>query len=212
MALGELALDKRPVVRHQAGKNKDEATKKLYEKMEVDAEITPFIEDMAEAYEWADLVICRSGALTIAELAAAGLASVLVPYPSAVDDHQTENAKFLAEKGAAILAKQDELSQDALAQVLEALITNRDQLLDMSKKARDAAMPDATQKTAIICADIAGYPFQTHHEVLQEDILDGSSIEKSRFDGMEMGLGGDDLASNTEQMSELTDLKKEGGS
>ena len=92
-ALEEMPLDKRPIVRHQAGKNKDELTKNLYEELGITAEITPFIEDMAEAYEWADLVICRSGALTVAELAAAGMASVMVPYLYAVDDHQTANAK-----------------------------------------------------------------------------------------------------------------------
>ncbi len=159
MALGELALDKRPVVRHQAGKNKDEATKNLYEKMEVNAEITPFIEDMAEAYKWADLVICRSGALTVAELAAAGLASVLVPYPSAVDDHQTANAKYLSEQGAAILAPQNKLSKESLSVLLTELCSNRDKLIEMSIRARELAKPQATNEVAAICAELAGYDF-----------------------------------------------------
>jgi len=94
MALSEIPLDKSPIVRHQAGNNKDDVTRKLYEKLGVEAQITDFIDDMAEAYEWADLVICRSGALTVAELAAAGLASIMVPYPYAVDNHQTANAKY----------------------------------------------------------------------------------------------------------------------
>ena len=159
MALGELALDKRPIVRHQAGKNKDEATTRIYEKMGVEAEITPFIEDMAEAYEWADLVICRSGALTIAELSAAGLASVLVPYPWAVDDHQTANAKYLSEQGAAILAPQSDLTKESLSELLSELCGNRDKLIEMSIRARELAKPQATDEVAAICAELAGYDF-----------------------------------------------------
>ncbi len=159
MALGELALDKRPVVRHQAGKNKDVATKKLYEKMEVKAEITPFIEDMAEAYEWADLVICRSGALTVAELAAAGVASIMVPYPWAVDDHQTENAKYLTEHDAGILMPQSEMTKESLSALLKELCSNRDKLIEMSIRARELAKPQATDEVAVICAELAGYDF-----------------------------------------------------
>ncbi|MCF6191232.1 MAG: undecaprenyldiphospho-muramoylpentapeptide beta-N-acetylglucosaminyltransferase [Cocleimonas sp.] len=159
MALGELALDKRPVVRHQAGKNKDDTTKNLYEKMEVEAEITPFIEDMAEAYEWADLVICRSGALTVAELAAAGVASIMVPYPWAVDDHQTANAKYLTEHDAGILMPQNELTKESLSELLRDLCSNRDKLIEMSIKARELAKPQATDEVAAICAELAGYDF-----------------------------------------------------
>jgi len=159
MALGELALDKRPVVRHQAGKNKDSVTKKIYEKMEVEAEITPFIEDMAEAYEWADLVICRSGALTVAELAAAGIASIMVPYPWAVDDHQTENAKYLTEHDAGILMPQAEMTKESLSSLLKELCGNRDKLIEMSIRARELAKPQATDEVAAICAELAGYDF-----------------------------------------------------
>ncbi len=159
MALGELALDKRPVVRHQAGKNKDSVTKSLYEKMEVEAEITPFIEDMAEAYEWADLVICRSGALTVAELAAAGIASIMVPYPWAVDDHQTENAKYLTEHGAGILMPQSGMTKESLSALLSELCSNRDKLIEMSIRARELAKPQATDEVAAICAELAGYDF-----------------------------------------------------
>jgi len=160
MALGELALDKRPVVRHQAGKNKDEATARVYEKMNVEAEITPYIDDMAAAYEWADLVICRSGALTVAELAAAGLASIMVPYPYAVDDHQTANAKYLSESGAAILMPQNDLTKENLSEILENLCGNRDQLIEMSLRARELAKPQATEEVAAICAELAGYDFE----------------------------------------------------
>lgn len=164
MALEEMPLDKRPIVRHQAGKNKDETTKSRYEKMSVAAEVTPFIEDMAEAYEWADLVICRSGALTVAELAAAGMASVMVPYLHAVDDHQTANAKYLSDSGAAILMPQHELNADSLATVLTELCSDRDKLIEMSIKARRLAKPEATEEVAALCADFAGYDFKRTDE------------------------------------------------
>ena len=166
MALGELALDKRPIVRHQAGKNKDESTARIYEQMGVVAEVTPFIEDMAEAYEWADLVICRSGALTVAELAAAGMASIMVPYPYAVDDHQTANAQYLSQSGAAILVSQDDLTKELLSDLLEDLCANREKLIEMSSKAKALAKPQATNKVAAICADLAGYDF--HHDDLDK--------------------------------------------
>ncbi len=165
MALGELALDKRPVVRHQSGKNKDKATARVYEQMGVEAEIMPYIEDMAEAYEWADLVICRSGALTVAELAAAGLASIMVPYPYAVDDHQTANAKYLSDVGAAILMPQDDLTQDSLSALLIELCGNRDKLIEMSIRARELAKPQATDEVAAICAKMAGYDFKISNDM-----------------------------------------------
>ena len=107
---------------------------------------------MAGAYGWADLVICRAGALTIAELAAAGVASVLVPFPHAVDDHQTANARFLAHAGAAILLPQAELTAETLA-----LIRNltRPQLREMAEKARELALPEAANTVANICREIA---------------------------------------------------------
>lgn len=159
-ALAELPMDKRPVVRHQAGKNKDQSTSDLYKKMDVSAEITPFIEDMAEAYEWADLVICRSGALTVAELAATGLASIMVPYPYAVDDHQTANAKFLSDADAAVLMPQNEMTKESLSSLLTELCGDRDKLIEMSIKARKLAKPMATEDVAAICAEQAGYDFR----------------------------------------------------
>ncbi len=159
MALSEVPLDKLPIVRHQAGKNKDAATRKLYAKLGVEAQITDFIDDMAEAYEWADLVICRSGALTVAELAAAGLASIMVPYPYAVDDHQTANAKYLSDADAAILMPQDDLTKETLSELLADLCNDRDKLIEMSYKARALAKPNATAEVAAICAEMAGYDF-----------------------------------------------------
>jgi UDP-N-acetylglucosamine--N-acetylmuramyl-(pentapeptide) pyrophosphoryl-undecaprenol N-acetylglucosamine transferase len=109
---------------------------------------------MAQQYARADVVICRAGALTIAELAAAGVASVLVPFPFAVDDHQTHNARFLSGQGAAILLSQKELSAERLAQLLEEL--TREKLLAMAQAARGLAKTDATQQVANVCADLAG--------------------------------------------------------
>jgi len=176
MALEEMPLDKRPVVRHQAGKNKDESTTSLYKKLGVNAEVTPFIEDMAEAYEWADLVICRSGALTVAELAAAGMASVMVPYLHAVDDHQTANAKYLSESGAAVLMPQKELNADSLSAVLADLCGDRNKLIEMSIKARRLSKPEATEEVAALCAEYAGYDFNR---------TDGQKDKHDDFDGWE---------------------------
>ena len=147
--LGENEL---PQIVHQAGEKHIEALKANYAAAGVPAHCVPFIEDMAGAYEWADLVICRAGALTVAELAAAGVASILVPFPHAVDDHQTGNAKFLVNVGGAFLLPQGELSPEAIA-----LIRNysRGQLLEMAEKARSLAKPDATEEVANICAESA---------------------------------------------------------
>ena len=147
--LGENEL---PQIVHQAGEKHIEALKANYAAAGVPAHCVPFIEDMAGAYEWADLVICRAGALTVAELAAAGVASILVPFPHAVDDHQTGNARFLVNVGGAFLLPQGELSPEAIA-----LIRNysRGQLLEMAEKARSLAKPDATEEVANICAEIA---------------------------------------------------------
>ena len=147
-----LAESQQPQIVHQAGEKHIEGLKANYAAVGVQAHCVPFIEDMAGAYEWADLVICRAGALTIAELAAAGVASILVPFPHAVDDHQTGNAKFLVHAGGAFLLPQDELTPEAVA-----LIRNysRGQLLEMAEKARSLAKPDATAEVATICAESA---------------------------------------------------------
>ena len=147
-----LAEDEQPQIVHQAGEKHIEALKANYAAVGVQAHCVSFIEDMAGAYEWADLVICRSGALTVAELAAAGVATILVPFPHAVDDHQTGNARFLVNVGGAFLLPQPELTPDAIA-----LIRNysRGQLLEMAEKARSLAKPDATEEVANICAESA---------------------------------------------------------
>ena len=151
-ALAVLPPAMRPQVVHQAGEKHLDALQENYENAGTSAHCVSFIEDMAGAYEWADLVICRAGALTVAELAAAGAASVLVPYPHAVDDHQTANARFLVEAGAAVLLPQAQLDPQTLAALLE---TPRNQLLEMAACARANAKPEATAEVARICSEIA---------------------------------------------------------
>lgn len=151
-ALALLPESERPELVHQSGARHLEALRDIYAAEQVDAHAVAFIEDMAGAYAWADLVICRAGALTVAELAAAGVASILVPFPHAVDDHQTANARFLVHAGAAILLPQHELTVEKLS-----LIRNltRPQLMEMAEKARALARPDAALTVANICREIA---------------------------------------------------------
>jgi UDP-N-acetylglucosamine--N-acetylmuramyl-(pentapeptide) pyrophosphoryl-undecaprenol N-acetylglucosamine transferase len=121
----------------------------------VDAEVFEYIDDMPAMYAWADLVVCRAGAMTIAELAAAGVASVLVPYPYAVDDHQTVNAKYLSDAGAAVLIQQAELNPESLLQILQTI--DRPQALIMAQKARQLGMPHSTQRVTEACLLAGGY-------------------------------------------------------
>jgi UDP-N-acetylglucosamine--N-acetylmuramyl-(pentapeptide) pyrophosphoryl-undecaprenol N-acetylglucosamine transferase len=148
-ALALLAEAERPQVTHQSGTRHIDALRAAYARAGVAAELADFIDDMAARYAAADLVICRAGALTIAELAAAGVASLLVPFPHAVDDHQTGNARFLAAAGAAILVPQKELTPEKLAGLLREL--TRDRLAAMAEKARGLARPEATRAVAEVC-------------------------------------------------------------
>lgn len=151
--LAMLSEQERPQVLHQTGKKNFDAVQKLYAQAGVSADIRAFLDDMANQYAKADVVICRAGALTIAELAAAGVASVLIPFPFAVDDHQTHNARFLSEHGAAVLLPQKDLSAEGLAQLLRGL--SREKLLTMAQAARSLAKPDATQAVANVCMELA---------------------------------------------------------
>ena len=153
-ALARLDPEARPIVVHQAGERQIDALRAAYARVQVEGELRPFIDDMAAAYADADLVICRAGALTVAELAAAGVASLLVPFPHAVDDHQTGNARFLADRGAAYLLPQTELSPDRLAGILSSL--DRGRLLNMAEHARALAKPLAAVAVAHVCAELAG--------------------------------------------------------
>jgi len=152
-ALALLPEDARPIVIHQTGKQHFATVQQLYQQAGVQADIRPFLDDMAGSYANADLVICRAGALTIAELAAAGVASILVPFPFAVDDHQTHNARFLSGHGAAWLLPQNELSAEKLAQLLREV--TREKLAAMAQQARAVAKPDAAQQVAQVCAELA---------------------------------------------------------
>jgi UDP-N-acetylglucosamine--N-acetylmuramyl-(pentapeptide) pyrophosphoryl-undecaprenol N-acetylglucosamine transferase len=142
-------LPEKPVVVHQAGEKHLEALKANYARAGAQGELLAFIDDMARRYAEADLVICRAGAVTIAELSAGGMASILVPFPHAVDDHQTANAKFLADRGAAILIQQRELAAQKLAELVRGL--DRARLLDMATKARALGKPDAARVVAERC-------------------------------------------------------------
>jgi UDP-N-acetylglucosamine--N-acetylmuramyl-(pentapeptide) pyrophosphoryl-undecaprenol N-acetylglucosamine transferase len=153
LALALLPAEARPEVRHQAGARNIEALKANYAAAGVAAECLAFIDDMAAAYAWADLVICRAGASTVAELAAAGVAAALVPYPHAVDDHQTRNARFLADAGAAWLMPQSGLDAAVLAAWLAGL--NRAELLDKATRARALAKPEATAAMVAVVKEIA---------------------------------------------------------
>ena len=139
---------------HQTGKNNYQQTIELYSQLNVQAKLGAFIDDMAEAYEWADVVICRAGAMTISELSIAGVASVLVPYPYAVDDHQTANAQYLVDKNAAVLMPQNELTAESLKKVV--LSFNRDKVLKMSEAAQKFSKPQAAEKVAEMCMQAGG--------------------------------------------------------
>ncbi|WP_353573067.1 undecaprenyldiphospho-muramoylpentapeptide beta-N-acetylglucosaminyltransferase [Candidatus Albibeggiatoa sp. nov. BB20] len=132
-------------VKHQTGEKQLNAVKTAYEQATFSVEVSAFIQDMAEVYLWADLVICRAGALTVTELAHAGVASILIPFPHAVDDHQTENAKFLSEQQAAILIQQRDLDQGKLKHLLQDLLSKPQQLQHMGQAARQQANPNTTQ-------------------------------------------------------------------
>ncbi len=148
LAIKSIESSVRPNIRHQCGAGKLENCRKLYENFSVDAEVTEFIDDMKSAYEWADLVICRSGALTVAELAAVGVASILVPYPYHVDEQQLFNAYFLTEADAAIVKKDKEFSAEFLTDYLLNITEHKDRLMQMACNARKVAYTDATYQVA----------------------------------------------------------------
>jgi UDP-N-acetylglucosamine--N-acetylmuramyl-(pentapeptide) pyrophosphoryl-undecaprenol N-acetylglucosamine transferase len=161
-ALAMLKPEERPRVVHQAGAKHIDALKANYaqagllslEGEEADVQLVPFIDDMTNAYAKADLVICRSGAMTVAEIAAVGVAAFFVPFPFAVDDHQTTNAAFLADHGAALVVQQRDLTAEGLVAWLRS--QTRETLAQMAERSRSLAKPDATEQVAQICATVAG--------------------------------------------------------
>jgi UDP-N-acetylglucosamine--N-acetylmuramyl-(pentapeptide) pyrophosphoryl-undecaprenol N-acetylglucosamine transferase len=155
-ALALLPAALRPVVRHQCGERTYDTAKAAYAESNLDVELVPFIDDMAAAYAWADLVVCRAGALTVAELCAVGLPALFVPYPAAVDDHQTANATPMADAGAAIIVQENELTDQSLSERLRGFLVDRRELQARAEKARSLANPDALQRIAGVCLDLAG--------------------------------------------------------
>jgi len=144
--LALLPPEQRPEIWHSAGKNAQEKTQALYQQLNIPAKVDAFIHDMPAAYTWADLVICRAGALTVSELAAAGVASILIPFPAAVDDHQTKNAMWLVNAGAAILMPQREFDPQKLVALLLEFTGDKTKIVQMANAARSVAILDATQK------------------------------------------------------------------
>ena len=157
-ALALLDADVRPIVRHQCGERTLDTARQAYEAHNVDVELLPFIEDMAEAYAWADLVVCRSGALTIAELCAVGLPALLVPYPGAVDDHQTANGKAMAAAGAALIVQEKDLTPALLAGLIRDWMQSRAMLMQRAERARELATPNALNRITELCLELAGAP------------------------------------------------------
>ena len=155
-ALSLLADSERPVVRHQCGSGTLQIAQQAYEKHSVDVELVPFIEDMAAAYAWADLVVCRAGALTVAELCAVGLPALFVPYPAAVDDHQTANARPMADAGAAVIIDESMLSADVLAGQLREWLSSRQELQRRADKAHGLDKPKALMRITELCLEQAG--------------------------------------------------------
>jgi UDP-N-acetylglucosamine--N-acetylmuramyl-(pentapeptide) pyrophosphoryl-undecaprenol N-acetylglucosamine transferase len=142
-------------VRHQTGPAHAELVRDLYrQRADLGVEIFPYIEDMAGAYEWADLVLCRAGALTVAELTVMARPAILIPLPNAIDNHQAHNARWLTEQGAAVLLPQSEMSASTVAQLLDELAASPERLRDMSLAARAAAMPRAAVDVADACEEI----------------------------------------------------------
>ncbi len=155
--VAHLSLQHSVTVWHQVGKGNEAKVKALYQDkgQAASVNVAEFIDDMEAAYRWADVVVCRSGALTVSELAAVGRGSILVPYPHAVDDHQTKNASVLVEAGAAFLLPQTILNADNLAEKLNLFAENRHVVSQMAHQARSVAVLDATQRVASICAELA---------------------------------------------------------
>lgn len=148
--LGDISL----AVRHQCGKHNTAEVEKRYEGVSPLAEVSEFISDMAGAYAWSDIVICRAGAMTVAEIAAAGAVALFIPYPYAIDDHQFYNAKAMADDGAAFCLRQDEFLGGGWIDQFNQLAVNRATLIEMAEKARRFSRPDATRDVADICVEV----------------------------------------------------------
>ena len=160
-ALARLSPESRPHVIHQTGERGLEGTRAAYVQEKVEAEVLPFIEDMAKSYAWADLAVCRAGAMTVAELQAAGLGAIFVPLPIATDDHQTKNAAVMVGAGAARLIQERDLTPESLSGIIAELVEDRARLLKMAEAARNARVTDAAARLADLCI-AAGTPAGAH--------------------------------------------------
>lgn len=154
-ALSQLEIDKTIQVRHQCGQKHIIQCQQAYQQHNVTAEISAFIDDMAAAYEWADIVVCRAGALTVAEVASAGVAAIFIPFPYAVDDHQTHNAMSLVNIGGGQLIQEADLTASGLQSSLQMLIKDPDRRLQMALAAKTQAKPEAANDIADICQAVA---------------------------------------------------------
>jgi UDP-N-acetylglucosamine--N-acetylmuramyl-(pentapeptide) pyrophosphoryl-undecaprenol N-acetylglucosamine transferase len=155
-ALALIEPAKRPQVLHQSGERGFEATQAAYRNLGVAAQVMPFIDDMAKTYAWADLAVCRAGAMTVAELQAAGLGAIFVPLPIATDDHQTRNAGVMVKVGAARIIQERDLTAERLSAIIAELIADKPALLKMAEAARAARITDAATRLADLCAAGAG--------------------------------------------------------
>jgi len=154
-AVALMEPSRRPVIHHQSGRFGAQKTEEAYRNLKLAATVTPFIEDMAAEYLWADVVICRAGAMTIAELCAVGIAAILVPFPFATDDHQTANARFLADREAALCVTQGEFTASYVAELLDGLAKQPEVSARMAERSRACAMPDATDRIVAACLEVA---------------------------------------------------------
>ena len=150
-ALARVAPESRPMVRHQAGERGLQAARAAYSQARVDADVIPFIDDMAAALSWADLAVCRAGAMTIAELQAVGLGAIFVPLAVATDDHQTKNAEVMVKSGAARLIQERDLTPERLGETIGELLCDRAKLLSMAQAARGSRVIDAAAQLADLC-------------------------------------------------------------
>ncbi|MFT6926304.1 MAG: UDP-N-acetylglucosamine--N-acetylmuramyl-(pentapeptide) pyrophosphoryl-undecaprenol N-acetylglucosamine transferase [Psychromonas sp.] len=145
-------------ITHQSGKGHYQTLQKSYQELHVTANVQEFIADMASAYDWADLVICRAGALTVAELAVVGLPAIFVPLPHAADDHQTKNAQYLVDQEGAVLIAQKQLTEKKISDYLHLFLENRELLTAMSQKSKKVGIIDATERVASICNQLVQAP------------------------------------------------------
>ena len=162
-AIATLPENARPEIRHQTGRAHVDAVRAHYGEKHIVATVDAFIDDMAAAYAWADVVICRAGALTVAELAAAGVGAILIPLPHAIDDHQTHNARWLSEQRAGVLIPQHELTVETLANLLRELAAQPQELLAWARNARALAKPNAAAEVADLCSQMMTARLEVAH-------------------------------------------------